>query len=129
MEPLLETVCIYRERKRKTHIHTHTHTHPFLCISISQEHIKRQRCPSAYYETVISKYQFLRSPTRHLSMQHEHTLWYPSSCWTMSRTVPINHSSSTDKSQIVTCEFSQTSSFTHAVFTSQQSSSRTSDHS
>lgn len=51
MEPLSETVCIYRQIKRKTH------THPFLCISISQEHIKTQKCPFAYHENVKQQTQ------------------------------------------------------------------------
>ena len=31
---------------------THTHAHPLLCISFSQERIKRQRCPFAYHENM-----------------------------------------------------------------------------
>lgn len=45
--------CLYIQREKETH----THTHPFLCISISQEHIKRQKCPIAYYENVKQQSQ------------------------------------------------------------------------
>jgi len=57
----------------------------------------------------------------HLGTHHAHTLLYPRCTWTMLGTVFTNHSTTMDKSRIVSCWFSKTSSTTCAVFTCSQS--------
>lgn len=49
--------CLYIQTDKEKNTGTHAHTHPFLCVSISEERIKRQRCPFAYYEKVKQQSQ------------------------------------------------------------------------
>ena len=64
-----------------------------------------------------SKYQFLWTSITDHGSHHAHTLLYPSCTWTVLDTVFTSHSTAVDKSQIVSCWFSKTSSTTCAVFT------------
>ena len=47
-----------------------------------------------------------------------HRVWCPSSSWTLLCTVSVGNSSAVDKYQVVTHQFSEIDSSTHAVFTS-----------
>ena len=68
-----------------------------------------------------SKHQFLRISIMHLGTYHAHTLLYPRCTWKMLGTVFTHHSTAMDKSRIVSCWISKTSSTIYAVFTCPQS--------